>query len=54
MGRQKSMYQIHWRLMETDDEYIPGRVGWKYYGLDLPDSTLKALYRNTALKIFNI
>ncbi len=54
MGRQKSMYQIHWRLLETDDEYIPGRVGWRYYGLDLPDATLKALYRDTALKAFNI
>lgn len=54
MGRQKSMYQIHWRLLETDDEYIPGRVSWRYYGLDLPDSTLKALYRDTAKKIFNI
>lgn len=54
MGRQKSMYQIHWRLLETDDEYIPGRVGWRYYGLDLPDATLKALYRDTALKTFKL
>lgn len=54
MGREKSMYQIHWRLLETADEYIPGRVGWRYYGLELPDSTLKALYRDTAKKIFNI
>ncbi|WP_372932593.1 amidohydrolase family protein [Mariniphaga sediminis] len=54
MGRLKSMYQIHWRLLETDDEYIPGRVGWRYYGLDLPEATLKALYRDTAKKIFNI
>lgn len=53
MGREKSMYQIHWRLLETDDEYIPGRVGWRYYGLDLPNKTLKALYRDTAKKIFN-
>lgn len=54
MGREKSMYQIHWRLLETADEYIPGRVGWRYYGLELPDATLKALYRGTAKKIFNI
>lgn len=54
MGRKKSMYQIHWRLLETADEYIPGRVGWRYYGLDLPDATLKAIYRGTAKKIFNI
>lgn len=54
MGREKSMYQIHWRLLESNDEYIPGRVGWRYYGLELPDSTLKAIYRDTAKKIFNI
>ncbi len=54
MGRQKSMYQIHWRLLETDDDYIPGRVGWRYYGLDLPDATLKAIYYDTAKSIFSI
>ena len=51
MGRRKSMFQIHWRLLETDDEYIPGRVGWKYYGLNLPNHVLEAIYRGTALKI---
>lgn len=54
MGREKSMYQIHWRLLETSDENMPGRVSWRYYGLELPDETLKALYRDTAKKIFNI
>ena len=54
MGRRKSMFQIHWRLMETDDEYIPGRAGWKLYGLNLPDSVLEAIYRGTALKIHKI
>jgi uncharacterized protein len=51
MGRRKSMFQIHWRLFETDDEYIPGRVGWKYSALNLPDHVLESLYRGTALKI---
>jgi hypothetical protein len=54
MGIEKSMYQIHWRLFETSDEYIPGRVGWRYYGLELPDETLKALYRDNAKEIFKI
>lgn len=54
MGRQKSMYQIHWRLLESEDEYIPGRVGWRYYGLDLPDESLKAIYHDTAHKIFSL
>lgn len=53
-GRAKSMYQIHWRLFETDDEYIVGRVGWRYYGLELSDNLLELLYRGTAKKIFCI
>ena len=53
-GREKSMYQIHWRLLETTDEYIVGRVGWRYYGLELPIAVLESLYRGTAKKIFNI
>ena len=54
MGRRKSMFQIHWRLLETDDEYIPGRAGWRYYGLNLSDRVLEALYRGTALKVHKI
>jgi uncharacterized protein len=53
-GREKSMYQMHWQLLETNDEYIVGRVGWRYYGLELPASTLKAIYQGAANKIFNI
>jgi uncharacterized protein len=52
--REKNMYQIHWRLLETADEYIIGRVGWRYYGLELPEKVLESLYRGTAKKIFNI
>lgn len=53
-SREKSMYQIHWRLFETDDEYIVGRLWWRYYGLDLTAPVLESIYRNTAKKIFNI
>src|SRR5450759_1521823 len=53
-SREKSMYQIHWRLFETADEYIVGRVWWRYYGLELPAPVLESLYRGTARKIFNI
>ena len=53
-SREKSMYQIHWRLLETADEYIVGRVEWRYYGLELPNAVLKSLYRDTARKIFNL
>jgi len=54
MGREKSMYQVHWRLLETADEYIIGRAGWRYYGLELPDNVLESLYRNTTKRVFNI
>jgi predicted TIM-barrel fold metal-dependent hydrolase len=53
-GREQSMYQIHWRLLETADEYIVGRVWWQYYGLELPAEVLESLYRGTARKVFNI
>lgn len=53
MGREKSMYEGWWRLLETADEYIPGRIWWPYYGLQLSDVTLKSLYRETALKVLN-
>lgn len=51
MGRDKSMYEAWWRLLETADEFLPGRVWWAYYGLELPDATLKSIYRETALKV---
>jgi uncharacterized protein len=54
MGRTQAMYQGWWRLLETQDEYLPGRVWWTYYGLELSDTTLKSLYRETALKVLNL
>jgi predicted TIM-barrel fold metal-dependent hydrolase len=53
MGREKSMYQSWWRLFETADENMPGRVWWRYYGLDLPAPALEALYRANARKLLN-
>jgi predicted TIM-barrel fold metal-dependent hydrolase len=53
MGREKSMYQAWWRLFETADENMPGRVWWRYYGLDLSAPALEALYRGNAKKILN-
>lgn len=41
----KSMYQGWWRLFETADEYLPGRVWWMLYGLELPATVLEPLYR---------
>jgi uncharacterized protein len=53
MERAPSMYRGWWRLLETADEYIPGRIWWRYYGLELPDEVLRAIYRETALKVLN-
>ncbi len=53
MGRDKEMYEGWWRLLETADEFLPGRVWWPYYGIDLPDTTLKSIYTETALKVLN-
>jgi predicted TIM-barrel fold metal-dependent hydrolase len=51
--REKRMYQSWWRLFETADENMPGRVWWRYSGLDLPAPVLENLYRGTAKKVMN-
>lgn len=53
MGRDKAMYQAWWRLLESVDEFLPGRVWWPYYGLGLPSSVLEPIYRGNALKVLN-
>jgi predicted TIM-barrel fold metal-dependent hydrolase len=53
MGWERRMYEGWWRLLETGDEYIPGRIWWRYYGLQLPDDLLKRLYRDNALRLLN-
>ncbi|MDZ7639196.1 MAG: amidohydrolase family protein [Bryobacterales bacterium] len=53
MERDAAMYHGWWRLLETADEFIPGRIWWPYYGLALPDPVLKALYRDNAKRLLN-
>lgn len=53
MGMDKSMYQAWWHLLESDDEYMTGRVWWPYYGLDLSEGSLEALYRGNAKRLLN-
>jgi predicted TIM-barrel fold metal-dependent hydrolase len=53
MGRDKAMYQGWWRLLETGDEFMPGRQWWRQYGLQLPAPVLNALYRGTAKRVLN-
>jgi predicted TIM-barrel fold metal-dependent hydrolase len=47
------MYRSWWRLMESSDEYIPGPVWWRLYGLSLQDGVLEAVYRGNARRILN-
>ncbi len=53
MGRAKEVYQGWWRLLETGDEFIPGRIWWRYYGLELPAPLLESLYRTNAKRLLN-
>ena len=53
MGRGEEMYRAWWRLLESGDEFIPGRIWWRYYGLELPPTVLKAVYRDNALRLLN-
>jgi predicted TIM-barrel fold metal-dependent hydrolase len=51
MGRERHMYQAWWRLLETPDEFIPGRIWWRYYGLELPTPVLEQLYQTNASRL---
>jgi predicted TIM-barrel fold metal-dependent hydrolase len=53
MGREKQMYTAWWRLFESADEFMPGRIWWRYYGLELPNPVLESLYRGNAKRILN-
>jgi hypothetical protein len=52
------MYRIHYRFLETDDEYfnpspgeIPGQGRWYIYGLYLPEEVLEKVYHKNAEKV---
>ena len=53
MGMDKEMYQSWWRLLESADEHMTGRVWWRYYGLELAEPVLAALYQSNARRILN-
>lgn len=52
---KKEEYYTYFRVLETDDEYFDyyrkRHAHWKMYGLNLPDSVLKKVYYQNALKI---
>ena len=55
------MYRLHYRFLETRDEYFPYGIGdrpgqgrWRIYGLGLPDDVLRKVYLDNARRvIFN-
>lgn len=48
-------YHVYFRVLETDDEYFDyyrkRHAHWKLYGLNLPDSVLRKVYYQNALKV---
>jgi uncharacterized protein len=52
---QPEEYRYYWRVFETRDDYFDYyrdyHASWKLYGIDLPDSVLKKIYYQNALKI---
>ena len=57
-----SMYQVHFRFLETADEYfnyeadspIPGQGRWRIYGLYLPDEVLRKVYHDNAARLLHL
>jgi len=53
----EEMYRLHWRFLESDDEYIKiakthqRQARWRVYGLYLPDDVLKKVYQTNAFKL---
>ena len=47
MGREGQMCQGWWRLLETGDEFMPGRIWWRQYGLEPPVPVLKQFTART-------
>jgi uncharacterized protein len=52
---KKEEYYTYFRVLETADEYFDyyrkRHAHWKMYGLDLPDSVLRKVYFENALKV---
>jgi predicted TIM-barrel fold metal-dependent hydrolase len=56
-----SMYRCYFRFLETEDEYfdyapseVPPQGRWRIYGIGLPDSILKKVYRNNAARMLKL
>jgi uncharacterized protein len=55
MGMDRHMYQVTFRILETNDEHFYEtelfNYHWSYSGFDLNDKILKKIYWNNAIKI---
>ena len=55
------LYEIYYRFLETSDEYfdyapakIPPQGRWRIYGIDLPDTILRKVYYENAVRLLRI
>ncbi|MEP7259010.1 MAG: amidohydrolase family protein [Flavitalea sp.] len=53
LNMYEEMYHGWWRLLESSDEFMTGRIWWRYYGLELDNRVLKAIYNSNAKRILN-
>ncbi len=59
---QIPMYQVHFRFLETADEYfayeagehLPGQGRWRIYGVSLPDEVLQKVYNGNARRLLHL
>ncbi len=57
-----AMYQVHFRFLETADEYfpydysspIPTQGRWNIYGVSLPDEVLRKVYHDNAARLLKL
>ncbi len=61
-GPSLEMYQLHFRFLETADEYFNysphsssgGQGRWRIYGLSLPDEVLRKVYHDNAARLLKL
>jgi predicted TIM-barrel fold metal-dependent hydrolase len=61
-GPSLETYQVHFRFLETADEYFSysphspiggGQGRWNIYGLSLPDEVLRKVYHDNAARLLH-
>lgn len=59
---ERAMYQVHWRFLETADEYfnysphspVGGQGRFRIYGVFLPDDVLRKVYYDNAARLYRL